>query len=102
MLQCARERDVTKLRQLLKAAPHSKEKLNEHDREGLSPLHYAARYDRFASVVVLVKAGAGEIAGRHYYYHRRRRVIIVFLNVLYYKIKLSQVPYSTIKKAKYH
>ncbi|KAK2177685.1 hypothetical protein NP493_585g01008 [Ridgeia piscesae] len=56
--QCARERDVTKLRQLLKAAPHSKEKLNEHDREGLSPLHYAARYDRFASVVVLVKAGA--------------------------------------------
>ena len=86
---------MTKLMQLLKAQPHSKNKLNEHDDKGLSPLHYAARYDRLTNVLALVKAGAGELMRRHYYNHRRRRIIIVFLNVLHYKMKLSAT--STIK-----
>ena len=69
MLQCAREGIAMKMLGLLKEKPSLKKRLDEHDEEGQSPLHYAARNNKRAIVAVLVKAGASKYQVVLVYYY---------------------------------
>ncbi|XP_013406001.1 transient receptor potential cation channel subfamily A member 1 homolog isoform X2 [Lingula anatina] len=56
--QCARDGNPDKLRRLLDYLGNVKKKINAHDENKLSPLHYAARYNHFEAVRILVERGA--------------------------------------------
>lgn len=56
--QCARDGNADTMRKLLEVTVNAKKKVNQHDEEGLSALHYAARYNHYAVVVMLIAAGA--------------------------------------------
>ena len=59
-LQCARDGNPDNMRRLLEVTSNVKKKVNQHDDEGLSALHYAARYNHYPIVVMLISAGASE------------------------------------------
>ncbi|KAH9498505.1 Transient receptor putative cation channel sub A member 1 [Bulinus truncatus] len=57
--QCARDGDESNMRVLLRSLGlNVKKKINQYDEDGLTPLHYAARYNHLSVVKVLVDAGA--------------------------------------------
>ena len=56
--QCARNNYVDAANRLMKDEKCIKE-INNDDEDGLSPLHYAARYNHFVIVKLLVENGAG-------------------------------------------
>ncbi|KAI0226874.1 hypothetical protein LSAT2_022671 [Lamellibrachia satsuma] len=56
--QCARDGNADTMRRLLEVTVNVKKKVNQHDDEGLSSLHYAARYNHYPIVVMLISAGA--------------------------------------------
>lgn len=57
--QCARDGDAESMRRLLASLTGNvKKKINSHDDEDLSALHYAARYNHHPIVKMLVEAGA--------------------------------------------
>ena len=49
-----------------------KKKVNQHDEEGLSALHYAARYNHYPVVVMLINAGASRWQHTHTHTYRMR------------------------------
>ncbi|XP_060585014.1 transient receptor potential cation channel subfamily A member 1 homolog isoform X3 [Ruditapes philippinarum] len=57
LLQCARNNYVDAAQRLMKDEKCLKE-INNEDEEGLTPLHYAARYNHFTIVKLLVENGA--------------------------------------------
>ena len=59
-LQCARDGNPDNMKRLLEVTSNVKKKVNQHDDEGLSALHYAARYNHYPIVVMLISAGASE------------------------------------------
>ncbi|XP_064627394.1 transient receptor potential cation channel subfamily A member 1 homolog isoform X2 [Lineus longissimus] len=83
--QCARDGNVDNMRRILdQLSPNQiKRRINQHDEDLLSPLHYASRYNHFNIVKLLVDRGAnvndkGEDNATPLHYaarYRRQRVI---------------------------
>jgi ankyrin repeat protein len=60
--QCARDGNVDNMRRILdQLSPNQiKRRINQHDEDILSPLHYASRYNHINIVKLLVERGASK------------------------------------------
>ena len=61
LFQIARDGNEVVMEKALARLAGNPKKINQHDDEQLSPLHYAARYNHVKIVQLLVKYGASKI-----------------------------------------
>ena len=58
--KCARDGNRNNMKRVLDSLQGNVEKVNKHDDEDLSALHYAARYNHYHIVKMLIDAGASK------------------------------------------